>query len=146
MGEVRARITRTPIDQQGKLEEEEGQWPNKHIIPGIEFDANSLCVRLPDAKIAGARILFGGLLEDNGSRILCVAVLQQVRGVMQHFKSVNVIWSLLTAPVDALMFFGDEKNSYVLRPDKQIWGDFWSTVELSESHLQSETTRRNLSE
>ena len=113
---VWGKFTRGLLARQSINEEkltEEGQWSNKHIILGIEFEADSLQVRLPDAKIGGARILFDGLLENNGPIILCVEVLQHVRGIMEHFKSVNAIWPMLTAPIDTLMSFGDERDNYV---------------------------------
>ena len=123
---------------------EEGQWSNRHIILGIEFDTDSLQVRLPDAKIAGARILFEELLDKRDSQILCVKTLQQIRGVMEHFKTVNTIWMHLTAPVDALMVYGDETSNWIICPDKQVWDDFWRTMDVVETHLQTESKWRTL--
>ena len=57
-----------PRGHKRRKPKEEGQWPNPHIILGIEFDSDSLCVRLPDAKVDGVRFLFGQILEEKGSR------------------------------------------------------------------------------
>ena len=125
---------------------EEGQWSHSQIILGIEFDADSLCVRLPGAKMDVARILFGQIAEEKGTRFLHLKTLQIIRGAADHFESANAARTYLTAPVDSLMCFGAERSDWAVCPNKEIWGDFWRTMEVAETHLQTESAWRNLFE
>ena len=75
-----------------------------------------------------------------------VATLQQIRGVAWHFESANVVLAYLTAPVDSLMCFGDERSDWEVCPNKEIWGDFRRTMEVVETHIPTESAWRALFE
>ena len=123
---------------------EDGQWSHSHIILGMEFYADSLCVRIPGAKVDGARILLEQILEEKGSRLLHVKTLHRIRGIMDHSKHANVVRAYLAAPVDSLVCFGGERIDWAVCPNKEIWVDFWYAMAVVGTHMRPESAWRNL--
>ena len=91
---------------------------------GFDIDSHMLTISLPEAKIAGARVLFGKLYESQGSRALEVVTLQQVRWHIEHFKPSNAIWNYLTGPVDLLLRYTNECSTRVNSPTPEAWVAF----------------------
>ena len=73
----------------------EGQWDHIRIFLGFQIDTSNLTIRLPEQKRAGDTVLFDDLFASFGSNCLRLNTLQQVRGNIEHFKSVNALWSYL---------------------------------------------------
>ena len=75
---------------------------------GFLIDTDSLEIRIPEQKRAGASVLFGELFVAFGSHALGIVTLQTITGNIEHFKSTNILWGYFTPPVDALLVHGDE--------------------------------------
>ena len=59
--------------------QEEGRWRNAHTMLGFDIDSESQRITLPEAKVAGGRVLFDQLGEKAGPRALEVVTHQQIR-------------------------------------------------------------------
>ena len=116
----------------------EGQWSTSHIILGLVYDTESMTVTLPEAKRAGARVLFGDILNHRYFTRLGVKVLQQIRGRMGHFKSTSAVWGLLTSPVDKLLTYADEIGERISCPKRELWGNFWWSIYAVEGFMNSD--------
>lgn len=129
-------------------EEEDGQWRNLHTMMGFEIDSKSLCISLPEAKIAGARVLSDqlGEREKNGTRALVVSTLHQIRGNIGHFRASNITWEFPTGPIDLLLRYTDEKATWANRPTPEVWDSFRSRLSLIFYTMQSESQRGSLSQ
>ena len=112
----------------------------------ISFDINSQLMRitLPEAKIAGARVLFYQLRDKAGSRALEVVTSQQVRGHIVHFRDANAMWEFLTGPIDLLLRYTDEQANWVNFPDPEVWDSFWNSLSAVFGIMESEHQWRKI--
>lgn len=57
----------------------EGVWHHEHVILGFLRSAENLAITLPEAKLAGAHVLFGELLKRKHTTMLTAQQIQQAR-------------------------------------------------------------------
>ena len=114
----------------GEKEKEEGEWGEEHIFLGFCINTASMAISLPGEKKVGDTVLFDEVFSEFGSRIMRLITLQRIRGNIAHFRSTNMIWSFFTGPIDALMGYADEANTWINCGSKHIWHAFWSAMDI----------------
>ena len=137
-------LGRHAINLEKLEEEEEGRWGGSHTMLGFDINSRLLTISLPDAKIAGARVLFEKLFETRGFRTLEVITLQQIRGHVEHFKAPNALWEFLTRPIDLLLGYTDETAVWVNCPVQEVWVAFWDSMGIIFEQLTSDTQWRRM--
>ena len=126
-------IARGMLSQEAISEEkekEEGEWAEEHIFLGFCINTASMSISLPGEKKVGATILFDEVFSEFGSRIIRLITLQRIRGNIEHFRSTNMLWSFFTGPIDALMGYADDANTWINCGSKHIWHAFWSAMDI----------------
>ena len=112
---------------------------------GSDINSKLLTISLPEAKIAGDRVLFEKLYETRGCRTLEVITSQQIRGHVEHFKASNALWKFLTGPIDLLLGYTDETAVWVNCHVPEVWVEFWDSVGIIFEQLTSDAQWRRMS-
>ena len=91
---------------------------------GFAIGSDASAIRLPDAKVAGARILFDQLREKAYSSAIESHTLQKVRRPIGHVSAPNSMWELVAGPVDTLLRYTDVCAIFVNCPALGVWQAF----------------------
>ena len=99
---------------------EEGKWCPAHAIRRLEIDSEFPRITLPEAKIAGDRVLFDQLGGKIGSSALELVTPQQIRGGVEHFRASSGIWRFLTGRIDLALRNTDERATWANFPAPEV--------------------------
>ena len=111
-------------------EEEEGEWGDEQIFLGFAINAANMTIALPEEKRAGATTLFDELFSQFGSRSMRLITFRRLRGDSGHFRTTNMMWTFCAGPIDNLMCFADESNTWINCGSRHAWYAFWNAMDI----------------
>ena len=86
--------------------------------------------RPPWGEKSRGNLLFGEIFQQFGGRIMRLITLQRLRGNIEHFRSTDMMWSFFTGPIDSLMRYADEANTWINCGSRHVWHAFWSAMDI----------------
>ena len=123
----------------------EGTWIPNHILLGFEANVNDLTIKLPTAMAVGAWNVIQDPMLNHGNRIANVEAIQELRGLLNHWRYANRFWRYMASPVNGLMSFSDSTDTWIRCGNDQVWPAFWNLIASARAMSEVEEARGNLS-
>ena len=114
----------SPLNRPKLEEEEEGRRWRIHTMIGFTLKSPTLAFQLPDAKIAGPRVLFERTKDNYGPHAMESRSRRKILGRIAHLRASNSIGMFLTCPTDRLLQYTDGRSVWVNCPVPEIWPAF----------------------
>ena len=94
-----------------------------------------MTIKMPGAKICGARELINGPVSQPDNRIIPVGKVQIPRGLINRWDGANRFWKYMADPPDAPLGYADGTNASVRCESDQMRIAVWNLVRfLSGDH------------
>ena len=106
------------------------EWEDERILLRFSANKSAMAISLPEGKRAVATIPSDEMFGHLGSRVRRLITTQRIRGNIERCRSSNMIWSFSTGPIDALMCFADESNTWTNCGSRHVWYAFWSSANI----------------
>lgn len=111
----------------------EGSWQESHIILGFDINVDKLTIRLPAAKQMDAWHVISDPMLNPGNRVITMAKIQELRGLINHWSYSCRFWHYVASPVNGLMSFGDSTGTWIRCSNDQVWLVFWNLISFIRS-------------
>lgn len=112
----------------------------------FEINSESPHIALPDEKIAGGRVRFDYIEENQRLHALEVVPTQQVRCQIEQFRPSGAIWKYIAWPIDLLLQYTDGRAIWDNCPVPEVWGTFRNSLSIAFNLAQSEQQWRQISQ
>ena len=105
---------------------------------GFSLDADTLAIKIPGAKVDGARVISDQLQEKAYSRALEVNAPNRYAGEIEHFSASNSMLKLLTGPIDTILQYTDGRAIWPSCPILGAWEASRGSLTLIPSCMQTD--------
>ena len=106
----------------------EGQWGSTHILSGYEVNVDEMTIKLPKPKRMDAWGKINSPLLNPGNRVVTVKIVQEIRGLLNHWRYTNKFWNYVVSPANAMLAYADSTETWIRCDNDQVWMAFWNLV------------------
>lgn len=122
----------------------EGFLSTNHAILGFDIDTETGLIGAPPANVMGAHLVILSDAYKPGCAKVKLRDVQVPRGLCQRWMAASLYWKITLQGLGALLRFAGESDSYISRPEPDVWIAFWGIRDVPRVNADDELRRGRL--